>query len=237
MQTHAILDKESRDNKAKKIAQLASMQSPLKMSRMLEVGSGSGFIVSYFSKLGYGKEGSYAVDVADERQTHNDYKFQVVSDTSLPFQDAYFDFIISNHVIEHVGPRPAQEEHISELYRCLEPGGKLYLAVPNRWRLVEPHYRLPLLSWLPRGLSDRYLRLTKAVNYYDCHPLSARDAQLLLKKGGFEVSDVTLEAISVTGRIEGGKLLQLITEMPKTFWNLFSPIMPTLIFICEKPNQ
>lgn len=116
---------------------------------MLEIGCGSGFIVDHFSKLGYGPENSYAVDVRDERQIKDSFQSQHVNDVTLPFNSETFEFIITNHVIEHFGKVENQKKHLKENYRCLEEEGILYFAVPNRWLLIELHYKLPFLNWLP----------------------------------------------------------------------------------------
>src|SRR3546814_13212696 len=79
---------------------------------------------------------------------------------------------LSNHVIEHVGNADAQRHHLVEIRRVLAPDGVVYFAAPNRWRLVEPHFRLPFLSWLPHPASDRYLRLMCRGIHYDFHPPS-----------------------------------------------------------------
>jgi predicted SAM-dependent methyltransferase len=47
--------------------------------------------------------------------------------TQMPFQDASFDAIICNHVLEHV---TKDVEAIAELYRVLKPGGWAILQVP-----------------------------------------------------------------------------------------------------------
>ena len=62
-------------------------------------------------------------------------------------------------MIEHVGDESAQLHHLAELRRVLSKAGIGYLAVPNRWMVVEPHYRIAFLSWLPRGWRSPYLRL------------------------------------------------------------------------------
>jgi hypothetical protein len=46
---------------------------------------------------------------------------------ALSFDDAYFDLVVSNDVLEHV-PFPAQA--MSELARVLKPGGNLFLTIP-----------------------------------------------------------------------------------------------------------
>ncbi|SHJ01151.1 class I SAM-dependent methyltransferase [Desulfofundulus thermosubterraneus] len=235
--SHAILDRESREKKAKKIEALVRLYAHLGMRAMLDIGTGSGYIAAYFSRLGYGPSGTYAVDITDQRQVKEGFQFQLVQGTRLPYPDAAFDFIISNHVVEHVGGSMAQMEHVREIYRCLEPGGVLYFAVPNRWRLIEPHYKLPFLSWLPIPLASAYMRLTRRGTRYDCRPLSRTQALNLLASQGFNVTEATLDAIRLVGEIEyKSALAKLITRLPKAFWKIFSFWMPTLIFVARKPR-
>jgi 2-polyprenyl-3-methyl-5-hydroxy-6-metoxy-1,4-benzoquinol methylase len=54
----------------------------------------------------------------------------VVADArSLPFQSGSLDFLIANHVIEHLA-NPLGT--LSEWYRCLKDGGHLYMSVPDK---------------------------------------------------------------------------------------------------------
>lgn len=236
MRTHAILDYLSRQKKAKKIEALITQVGSLKLGRVLEVGCGAGYITDHFSRLGYGLSGAYGIDISDERQVTDSFQFQTVGDVKIPFPNEYFDLVISNHVIEHVGSPENQAGHVAEIYRVLEKSGILYLAVPNKWRIVEPHYRLPFLSWLPQTLATRWLRYLKKADEYDCVPLSAQHAKLILEQAGFSVRDVTLSAIRVAGEIEStSAVVKMATRMPEWCWWLLSPIMPTLIFICRKP--
>ncbi|HLW31995.1 MAG TPA: methyltransferase domain-containing protein [Aequorivita sp.] len=46
---------------------------------------------------------------------------------NLPFSNAAFDFIICNHVLEHI---PDDTKAMQELYRILKPGGTAILQVP-----------------------------------------------------------------------------------------------------------
>ena len=46
---------------------------------------------------------------------------------NLPFQDDEYDFIICNHVLEHI---PDDTKAMQELYRVLAPGGTAILQVP-----------------------------------------------------------------------------------------------------------
>lgn len=83
--------------------------------------------------------------------------FLRASGEALPFPDASFGVVVCNHVYEHVDNAVAL---MAEIVRVLEPGGICYFAAGHTLQLIEPHYRLPLLSWLPRSLAGRYLRAT-----------------------------------------------------------------------------
>ena len=233
--SHANFNGELRYQKAFKIASIVTKYSKLSYRRFLEVGAGSGVITQYFSRAGYGLLGSHAVDIIDVRQVTEGFNFQHVKGTSLPFPNESFDFIISNHVIEHVGSDKDQAHHLSEIFRCLEPGGTFYFAAPNRWRLLEPHYGLPLLSWLPVQVASIYVRLFKLGSYYDCKPLTRKEIFELLNCSGFQYADVTLDAIPLVIEIEGGRFNRCASSLPKNFWKLFLFLIPTLIFVCKKP--
>lgn len=53
---------------------------------------------------------------------------------ALPFKDHSFDFIICNHVLEHI---PDDTKAMQELYRVLAPGGTAILQVPYDKNRIE----------------------------------------------------------------------------------------------------
>lgn len=111
----------------------------------------------------------------------------------LPVGDGAFDFVLLNHVYEHVED---QEALFHETWRVLAPGGRAYVAAGNRFALVEPHYRLPFLSWLPRPLADLYLRATRRGRAYEgIRFRTYRSLRRLLEEPGFRVRDRTEEAL------------------------------------------
>ena len=63
------------------------------------------------------------------------------SSFDLPFKDQSFDCVISSQVIEHV---PFDDKLFAELWRVLEPGGRLIIGTPDYstigWRIIEPIY-------------------------------------------------------------------------------------------------
>lgn len=231
-QSHALLDMESRRLKGLKIERLLGLEALPQPIRLLEVGTGSGAIAHYFGMHPSLRCEVDAVDVRDNRLVREGYRYHPVSDTSLPFADASFDAVISNHVIEHVGDETAQKAHLAELRRVLRPGGIGYLAVPNRWMLVEPHYRLAFLSWLPHGWRSPYLRAMKRGQVYDCEPLQLWQLQDYLASAGLSGSNVCIDALRALYEIEKPRCVigRIIRRVPDRILRPFHPIIPTLIY-------
>jgi SAM-dependent methyltransferase len=82
----------------------------------------------------------------------------------LPLDDAAVDAVVSFEVLEHVRDERAA---LAEIHRALKPGGWVALTVPNRWWIFETHgarlpllpwNRVPLFSWLPKSIHDRWAR-------------------------------------------------------------------------------
>ena len=182
--SHAHADGVARALKAVKIAEILSTFRSLKGSRLLEIGCGSGHIAHQLVEAVSISGSVHAVDVVDERQATEGYQFRLVSGTQLPFPEASFDIVVSNHVLEHVGDDDDQARSLAEVVRVLAPGGLCYLAVPNRWSLVEPHYRLPFLSWFGQSLADRYVRSLRKGDWYDVNPPSRKRLCACLMKSG-----------------------------------------------------
>lgn len=113
--------------------------------------------------------------------------------TRLPVADGAFDMVLLNHVYEHVED---QAGLFSEAFRVLAPGGVAYVSAGSRHALLEPHYRLPFLSWLPRGLADRYLRLSgRGRTYEGVRFLTYGALVALMRTAGFRVRDLTETAL------------------------------------------
>jgi SAM-dependent methyltransferase len=235
---HAILDRDSRVNKANKIVSIVGQGRFSQCERVLEIGCGSGVISHVLSTMSETAD-FYAVDVADNRIESEGYKFGIVGGTSLPFPDRHFDLVISNHVIEHVGPEDCQVHHLVEIKRVLSDKGVAYLAVPNKWGLLEPHYRLPFLSWLPERASSAYVRAARKGNYYDCRPLGSRGIERLFRQCGLEFENVTIPALKETLRIEnpGSFAARRAESMPAWILTLAMPVVPTIIYLLRRDHR
>lgn len=184
--SHANSDRSLREGKARRIeGVLRSHAGDIAALDMLDVGTGAGYIASYF---GVRTRSLVSVDIVDERACH-DFDFVKISSEELPLGDESVDIVLSNHVIEHVDD---QLVHLREIRRVLRPKGIGYLATPNRFALIEPHFRLPLLSWLPGSLRDKYVRVTGKGPRYDVTPVTYESLRRLADQAGLSVHDQSL---------------------------------------------
>ena len=228
---HIVLD--NRNSKALKIQKIiASERGFRQQDFILEIGTGSGGIAAYFAAQNI-QFNVQAVDVVDSRVTKDGYQFQLVNGTTLPFKDESFDVVITNHVIEHVGESDAQLHHLCEIKRVLKKDGVAYLAVPNRWMLVEPHYQLIFLSWLPKKYRSKYLKKMRNIDFYDCEPFEKKQLENLFDIVDFSYQNQTIQALKIflQDERENHKFLYyMFLFIPDFVLRVFLGVIPTLIY-------
>jgi SAM-dependent methyltransferase len=95
---------------------------------------------------------------------------------NLPFQDNSFDWIVCNHVLEHVTD---ETQSLSEILRVLTPGGKAVLQVPWTPRLDQTYENENVISE-----EDRLKHFGQA----DHLRLYGKDYPKRLELAGFRVS-------------------------------------------------
>lgn len=229
--SHAILDSASRKRKADKILRVLDQKTVLSSAKVLDIGTGSGYMPHHFGKKA--KEVT-SVDLVDERRIKDGYKFKRVKDETLPFEDGAFDVVISNHVIEHVKD---QQRHVDEVFRVLKGGGTVYLATPNRYWITDPHYRIPFINWMPRRVASMYLKLLQKKNW-DISPITHKYLKKLAKREN-DVELIVADIIKYPEqyRLDAFKNFHPLTRrMPKFILKFLSQLSPTLIVVM-KNNQ
>ncbi|TVS21090.1 MAG: class I SAM-dependent methyltransferase [Planctomycetaceae bacterium] len=233
--SHACRNLDSRRRKAQKIIRILEQERPLLGTKILDVGAGAGVIAAQLAERAGPPGRVDAVDLEDQRVVHEGFSFTRVEGTTLPFPDESFDIVVSNHVIEHVGDRAAQLAHLREIRRVLRDDGLAYLAVPNRWAVVEPHYGIAFLSWLPRPIADRYLRLTRSRTPYDCHPPGPIRLQRMLRAIGLRSSSAAGSAIQAMREVEEiGPAARAAALFPPRWLDLIWAVLPTFVLLLRK---
>jgi SAM-dependent methyltransferase len=136
----------------------------LRTGRILDIGCGS---YPYFLSHTYFAE-KFAVDQLEKPASAaniNWHSLDLNSNSTLPFEDGYFDLVTMLAVVEHLAPNSlvALFQHV---HRVLRPGGRLIITTPAAWsdsllhrmaRIglvsedeINEHvyvYTLPLLGW------------------------------------------------------------------------------------------
>ena len=120
------------------------------------------------------------------------------SGLNLPLKDSCAYGIILNAVLEWAGyfrkdfsPHVLQKKMLSECWRVLKEGGRVYIAIENRTSLIyflgakDPHSGLRFTVVLPRFLANIYSKLKKGVPYR-AYIYSMVGYRNLLRSAGFK---------------------------------------------------
>lgn len=188
--------------------------------RYLDVACGEGVLVEYYSKDGYDIKG---VDL--------NYESEYVTRgnvTALEFNAESFDVAFFLDALEHI-PFTDQNQALSELFRVLKPGGRLFLSVPN---MAHLNSRFGMFF---RGQLDR---TDSELNHVGERPLAENVA--LIREAGFKIQrifGITLTVPYVYRRVICAKPARY-----KWLHDAFEPVaraFPGIAmlsnFICEKP--
>lgn len=117
---------------------------------VLDLGCGNGNLVNAYRKNGYqayGCDFDFRSDVAESFQDTGIIRKIRADIYQLPFEDNTFDFIYSDQVFEHVTDYSTT---LSEVKRVLKPGGISLHFFPSRYKVIEPHVKVPFGSLIKK---------------------------------------------------------------------------------------
>jgi 2-polyprenyl-3-methyl-5-hydroxy-6-metoxy-1,4-benzoquinol methylase len=199
--------------------------------KILDIGCGSGLIAEYFSKNNH----VTCVDVEDKLMLTDRaaISFEIVVSAKLPFSDNAFDIVISNHVIEHL---KEQEMHLIEINRILKPDGACYFTTPNRTFPLEPHYRIPLIHYLPNKM---FHWLLKIIGKYqeDLHLLSYKEMLKLFQICKFDYREFTTNLLKYPEKYNMDSGYHFSKYLPMTILRLINRIVPGNIFVLSRKAE
>ena len=101
-----------------------------------------------------------AEEFAEEKNLSADFKSGISE--KLPYEDNFFDFVVSTDTFEHV---QNLENSIDECFRILKPGGILLAVFPQHLQPFESHLNfvtnLPCLHWFfnSNKISEKYFEI------------------------------------------------------------------------------
>jgi SAM-dependent methyltransferase len=231
----------SRYQKAQKIISCMEyiLKQKLHNTKILEIGAGSGIISYYIIQAG---NAVISIDISADLFRHTVFpekkiKFLLANGILLPFKDGTFDIVICNMVIEHI-PSRNHLNVVNEIYRVLTKDGLVYFATANKFWPIEPHTKLPLISYFPQKISDIYMNYAKGTNfniylpnYYSLKKLLSAKFNLILDLTPIVIKnpDVFFIREEIPKKIQ--KILRLL---PLTFLQKISFLYPSWILIGKK---
>lgn len=231
-QMAAMLDEDKRRQKAAKILAIlrdALGRQDLSGLKALDVGCSAGYIADELAKAGAATHG---VDIdeggiARARERFGDHvEFHLGDGEDLPFEDDSVDVVVFNHIYEHVVD---PDKVVREIHRVLSPSGVAYFGLVNRLGVIEPHHKLPFLSYLPPRAGDAYVRATrKGDHYYE--RLRTRSGLRRLF-ADFDVWDYTVPVLADPQRFSGDDVVPgFVGRLPVPVLTALMPIIPTYIW-------
>jgi ubiquinone/menaquinone biosynthesis C-methylase UbiE len=235
----SLYDKDHRLVKSKKILAVLCDIHELQLAtcRVLELGCSTGMNANFLAE--YCGE-CIGIDIDEKAlryardHAHPRVGFIYGDAMNIPFPDNCYDVVVCNHVYEHV---PDSGQMMEEIFRILRPGGVCYFAAGNKYGLIEGHYHLPFLSWLPKSLAHIYLNLSGKGSYYYENHLSYPALCRLVRK--FCVTDYTMKIIRDPARFRGEDMIRpgsVICRIPEFMLKRGQLFFPTYIFILRKPG-
>jgi len=138
----------------------------------LDIGCATGTLLAFLRKRGWRVTGVEISPAAGYAQKERGLDIRNLPLEEIGFPDSSFDIVHASHLIEHLN---APRSFLTETYRVLKSGGRIFLTTPNisgfQARLLGPRWRSAIFDHL-------YL-------------FSVRTLTNLLKSTGFKIEKVS----------------------------------------------
>jgi SAM-dependent methyltransferase len=85
-----------------------------------------------------------------------DIEVVIYNGQHIPVPDKHFDLLVCNSVLEHVPPA-ARAALVVEMRRVAK---SVFCQTPARSFPLEPHFLMPFVHWLPRGLGYHLIKVS-----------------------------------------------------------------------------
>ena len=242
LQSPILLDrsyKQAKIDKMLSILEHASIANiGIKKDIAIDIGCSAGFFTTsltpFFTHVVGVDIDTHALKLADSESADSGANYVVTDSLNLPFEDRTVDLIICNHVYEHV---PNADKLFEEIFRVLKPHGSCYLGAASRLTFIEPHYHLPLLSWLPKPFAHIYMRIMQKGDYYYENLRTYFGIKRLVSE--FDITDYTLKVVADPDRYNARDLItknSLLDKIPLSMWKAFYWLLPSYILILKRPK-
>lgn len=232
LQTKMLVEHERRAKGAKIISVLTHFRGRPDLSGLtvLDLGCSTGFITHELHRAGARVTG---VDIDEPGLARardrfgGQISFVCADGEALPWPSGSIDAVVFNHIYEHVVDPDAV---MAEIRRVLRPEGVAYLGLGNRLGILEPHYKLPFLSWLPYGLADRYVAVTGRAERYHERFRTRPGLRRLCR--GLRVWDYTYTVLAESARFGASDMVPgPLAAAPPALWTALAPVIPTFVWV------
>ena len=228
----------TREEQAEKIIRVIAdyLKSGLQDLFCLDIGCSNGIMSGIF-RTQYKQVVAFDVNKTLVNEANESFKidgiyYLIADGEQIPFPDESFDLIICAQIYEHT---QEPEALASEIFRVLRKNGICFFSGPNRLFIIEQHYRLPFLSWLPKTYANQYMRLFRRGSSYGISPLNYWQLRRLLRK--FVIHDYTVKIISDPERFglhDRNIVLNIAKLLPQFFLSSYPFWIPNFNWILVK---
>jgi ubiquinone/menaquinone biosynthesis C-methylase UbiE len=144
-----------------------------------------------------------------------EFSFLVAYGESLPFKENRFDGIVNYDVFEHV---QSIQETLSECYRVLKPGGKMFCVFPSYYTIGEHHLdfatKMPIIHWLfkPEIINKAYSEIieSRGEEAYWYKPQNSIENDWKKYNAGIGINGTTFRMFKIHVQNTGFSNLELI---------------------------